>query len=427
MGQARLVESFSVASPATDSPRSFREVLADRRDGRLQIPEHQRAPDAWDDAKRKEYIARLRDSARGCHPPGSFATYQIVTNDNSPSATYLNDGYQRLTTLMSLQAEPSRFDMDDDGVRNLLEQLTSVQHRHYASHDEAMRDFQLINFGTRLTPYELCLGTLKYMKGYEDHWRRLFEEIEEAVHKSDVRLQTTIKRQRRSEEHKLRRHTFALFYRFITGEKRNCHYPDVPAGEIQRYIDKESTVEWRLRRVLLTQSYEDAKRNVKQFQGFINHETAELEDCVRRILAPGAALAPVTHRWLLDLAIWRRHNQIPRPLYAAFVEKLLQGTRGKGQWVRDSEDGKATTLNLCHLGLLPKLAERAGMPEFCEPRRRRKAPASPMLPGYDNSHYESFATHGDGPSIPEPAPTNRSRGPRPMNSPSSNTDSGNVS
>jgi len=117
---------------------------------------------------------------------------------------------------------------------------------------------------------------------------------------------------------------------------------------------------------------------------------------------------------LLDLAVWRRNNGMQREPHAVFVEKLLARTRGQAQWVQEAEDGKrvSVTLNYCHLGLLPKLAELAGMPEFCRPQRRRRGP--PLLPGYDNSHFEPFVTNGDGPTFPEPAPQNRSRGAQPV-------------
>jgi hypothetical protein len=403
-------DAFKAPSPAGDSVQKFQQVIADYKGDWLRIPPHQREAHVWDFEKRREYVSRLQDSARGCHPPGSFATYQLVSVGNHASPVFLNDGFQRLTTLTELEADPLRYDMDADGVRLLLQQPITVQHRHYESHDAAMRDFQLINNGTRLTPHELCSGFLKYMPDYEPRWRMLLEDVEQAMQNSEARLRAGGKRQMRAGEHKLRRHTLALFYRFLIEEKGHRHYPDVPANEVQTYVDKQDVVELRLREALLSKGYEEAQSALKLFRTFMNSETAMLEEHIRKVLGQGRALSPVAHRWLLDLAVWRRNNQASRDMHSQFVEKLLEATRGQAQWVQDAEGGKreTVTLNLCHLGLLPRLAELAGMPDFCSRSTRRKGP--PRLPGYDNSHWQPYVTHGDGPTFPESAPQNRSRG-----------------
>jgi hypothetical protein len=387
-------------------------MLADYANTRLQVPAHQREPNAWNFVKQREYIKRLHDSARGCHPPGSFATYQLVGR-GEPSPVFLNDGYQRLTALKALQVDPTQFEMEEDGVFALLQQRTTVQHRHYVSHDDAMRDFQLINNGTRLTPHELCRGHLKYMPDYDEQWSRLIETVEESVRDSEVRLRArkAHKKQERLNEHKRRRHTLALFHRYLSGEKRHCHYPDVPASEIQRYVDSGEIVELRLRYLLLDVGFKEASRVQRKFRQFLENETALLEECIREVLGSGVGLAPVAHRWLLDLAVWRFHNQVPRDRHAAFIRKFLKYTKGLGVWIQDrGERQERITLSLSHLGVLPKLAECAGMPEFCEsPRRKRDLR---LRPGFDNSHEQSFALFGEGPTFPEPAPLNRSRGAR---------------
>jgi hypothetical protein len=407
---------FRAPQPAGDTIRSFREVLADYRDGHLQIPPHQRDPGAWEHDKRQEYIARLLQSAQGCHPPGSFATYQIVNGDGQPSPIYLNDGFQRLTALAELQENPARYSMAHDGVDALVRQNVSVQHRHYQSHEDAMRDFQLINNGTRLTPYELCRGILKYIPGYSSYWAVFLENAEQAMRDSEARLRAQTKRtkQEREHEHKRRRHTLALLHRFLTKEQRYMPYLDVPAKDVQNFINKGEVVEMRLRDVLVQMSREDADGAIKLFRKFLQDETSVLENRIQDILGRGTGLSPVTHRWLLDLAVWRRNTSTPRDEYCRFVDKLLEATRGQAQWQHDSADGKreTVTLSLSHLGKLPKLAEFADMPEFCQRQRRKTAHG--LLPGYDNSHLDPFVTNGDGPTFAEPAPINRSRGAKPV-------------
>lgn len=400
--------AFRAPWPATDTPRSFREILADYRDQRLLIPEHQRDSDGWDEDKRGKYIKRLRDSESGSHPPGSFATYQVVKSGDDPSPIFLNDGYQRLSTLAALRANPAQFGMDEDGARLLLDQLISVQHRHYPSHDDAMRDFQMINNGTRLTPLELCAGVLKLMDGYKDHWEQILDDVHRAVESSEARVRprTGRKRAERLQVHKRRRHTLALFYRFLIKETKPCHYPDVAAAEVQKYLDRREVIEWRLRKALEERGPEEARRCQELFRQFVDRETALLEQCLREVFPQGVALAPVTHRWLMDLGVWCRNNQTPVPSHVQFVKKLLQATGGRATFVRDGR--VAATLSLCHLGLLPQLAEVAGMPDFCEKKRRQRRPA--LLPGYDHSHDEPFVINGEGSTSPEPASLNRSRG-----------------
>lgn len=401
-------EIFRAPQPANDVTQNFQLILMSYRNGLLQIPPHQRDPDAWDPNKRNQYIARLRDAAKGCHPPGMFVTYELVKAGKAISPVFLNDGFQRLKTLDDLASDPIRFGMDTEGVQALLLQQISVQHRWYPSHYEAMGDFQKINNGTRLTPHELCRGLLRYMPDYEAKWRPLLDHIQKTVEASEARVRNNTALSRVM-AHKLRRHTLALFLRFLTNERRLYKYVDVAAAEVQRYVDKGQVVEIRLSNALQEKGHPEASNTMKAFRSFINNETAELEDSLHKILGGGTGLAPVTHRWLLDLAVWRRNNQIPRERYGQFVVKLLKATQGGGLWLHDlPPGGKPVTLGLSHLGLLPKLAELADMADFCDPPRRRRR--RPARPGYDNSHYEPVITHGDGPTFPEPAPTNRSRG-----------------
>jgi hypothetical protein len=303
--------------------------------------------------------------------------------------------------------------MDQEGVYLLLEQQISVQHRHYPTHDEAMRDFQLINNGTRLTPYELCQGFLKYMPGYRDCWSAFLAELGGSLENSEHRLRAKIRnggRQDREQEHKRRRNTLALFHRFLTGETQHSAYLDVSANNVQRFVDSKQAIELLLRDALLVAGYEKATQALISFRRFVDLETAFIEEIMREELGPGSALSAVAHRWLLDLAVWRHNNKRSRDDHDAFVRKFLKATKGSSQWIND---GKGNTLSLSHLGLLPRLSTFAEMPE-CWMNGQRRRRGQQMLPGYDSSHIEPFVTHGDGPTFPESAPRNRSRGARPV-------------
>jgi hypothetical protein len=415
MESAQLaVNSYQAALPAGDNVQQFKQVLENYKSDWLRIPSHQRDADAWDLDKRRKYVERLRQSATGAHPPGSFATYQIVT-PTTISPIFLNDGYQRLTALSQLADHPELYGMHTDAVEQLLRQNISVQHRHYPDHDAAMRDFQLINNGTRLTPNELCRGFLQYMPGYEERWRGLLDHVAEIVSRSEARLCSRGKTPSRTEKHKRQRHTLALFYRFLVEEQGAVHYQDVPASDVQRFVDKGDVIELRLRSALLERDYDAVSSARERFSRFVDDETALLQKLMREVLGDGVGLAPVTHRYLLDLAVWRRHNKNPRAEYEAFVKVLLRNTGGQGQW-RYEENGipKGQNLSLCHLGLLPLLAELAGMPAFCE-KQRRVRHREQLQPGWEQSHIDPFVSNGNGETFPEPGVTNRARGAKPVN------------
>lgn len=370
------VHSFRAPEAATDSTQTFLQLVHDMCDGHLQIPEHQRTPDAWDEKKQARYLDRLRQAVRGCHPPGSIATYQLVGTDNgitvARSATFLNDGLQRLTALRKLLAQPGHFDMDADGADALLRLKISVQHRHYASHHDAMRDFQFINDGTHLTSFELCRGYLTYMKDWKPLWAPLVAEIEGAVNDSAARLTERVRaEQDRNGEHKRRRDNLALFHRFLTGDRTHSPYPDIGARDIGKYLDKDSVVEQRLAKTLTEMGRDEVASRAKKFQVFVAAETALIETCVQKLLGSGSALSATNHRWLLHLAIWRRNSEVSRQRHQAFIEVYLKETHGKSLWI--GPQGHQVTLGLAHLGLLPTLAEWAGMPEFCERQRRARA------------------------------------------------------
>lgn len=413
MSQIALQEPYTAPKPPTDQTVSFQLVLDDFTQGWLRVPPHQRQPDAWDDEKRTEYIRRLRESEHGRHPPGSIATYQIIGTDGRPGPIFLNDGLQRLTTLQKLRDAPSHYGMEDAEVRLLLQQMTSLQHRHYRTDDDAMQDFQLINNGTRLTAYELCNGYLRLMDGYETQWEPLLRQTYEVLQESETRLLRTKRAVQRSrqEVHKRRRHTLALFYRFLIEERRPIFYEDVPQSDVMKWVKKGQIIELRLRDALIDRGVEQVAKVVRQFRSFVLDETALLETLMTQ---REGGMNPGTHRWLLDLAVWRRTNRKTREEHSQFVRVLLAETGGQGAWPYKDHRGNPSTvtLRLSHLGLLPRLAEMAGMPGFCEKKRRQRRPS--LMPGYDQSHLEPFSTNGEGPTFPEAAPLNRSRGANPV-------------
>lgn len=412
------IDPYRALQAASDRTSTFGEVLKDFEEGLLRVPYHQRTPDAWEADKARRYIERLKDSRYGSHPTGFFATYQL--REGGP--TYLNDGYQRLTTLANAKADPERFGLDEIGVSQLLRQLVSIQHRHFANHEDAMADFQLINFGTRLTPMELCAGYLAYMPEYEQVWRPLLITHHDAIQKSWVKLQRREK-PRREAEHKLTRHEYAVFHRFLKGNQAPLAYTDVGRSDIQR-TPRNQLIEIRLIDELLGRGRPVIREESKKFIDLIERETAALIELVREVAGPGAGLSANCHRWLLDFAVYCRAESVPVEVREMFKRRFLSETGG-GSQIQYQENGerKTLTIQLSNMQMVSTMARIFGLQTLIRPPRR--ASGRKAQPGYDRSHVHPFVTHGDGETFYEPASVNRARGARAVdNGTASNQDSG---
>jgi hypothetical protein len=399
-------ETFALLEPATDTNFTFELVLDHFERGILQVPQHQREPDAWPLDKQRRYVERLKESREGCHPPGTLATYQLKGYNGS--AVYLNDGLQRLTTLQHLKDSPFEFGMDDHGVTGLLRQTIPRQHRHYEDHDHAMRDFQLINAGTHLTPWELCQGYLKYMPSFHTTWMPLFKQVHEALSSAELQLQTGRAKTNRETSHKHRRDNLALFHRFLTKETAPSYYVDVATRSVDNLVDNKTLIELRLRDALLARGRDESRKQIKMFSSCMEREVALLNEKRLSILGAGIGLQPVLWRWFLHFAIWRRNNNVAVAIQEELIEKALKATQGKAQW--PSLEGQGVTFALAHLGRLQRIAELAQMDDLVQKAQIRRRHDPRLRPGYQASHLEPFVTDGDGQTFPEPGSLNMARG-----------------
>ncbi len=400
------VDPYRATDPAGDRVVPFRSVLDYYQQRFWLVAEHQRKPDAWDRSKQRKYVDRLRESRSGSHPPGIFVTYQLMPW----SPVFLNDGLQRLTTLNSLVANPASFGMDERGVSDLLQQNITVQHRLYATHEDAMRDFQLINYGTRLTPHEMCNGYLTYMDDYEAIWGPIISDIEKSVDASWHRVGINGKQLNRETQHKMKRHLLSLIHRFICEVKEPKKYNDVGQRDID--LDNQAMmIEVLLRDQLLFIGQEEFQRKARSLQTLIENSTAMIEAARDEVLEPGVALVTLVHRWILDFAVWARHNRVPIARQEEFLRTLLRETQGKNEWRGPGTD--KVQFGFAHLGVLAKVAGWAEMDDLVERSRRRRSTRR-SRPGYQDGHVEPFSQVGDGPTIKEPASRNMARGAQPI-------------
>jgi len=395
----------------SDSQQSMYELIEQYRRKLLLKPEHQR-DFIWTKDKIANWINRIKYQNK---PLGTIATYELIDGKISP--IFLNDGFQRLTATMELLDHPEKYGFTTDTVVTFLMRLKiTVQHRHYKNHDEALMDFQLVNMGTHLTPYEHCWGILTYMNNSR-YWLPLIENAINAVEQEGK----TIARgsSSRDTSHKLIRSSLALLHRFINKPPNFLSYKISNGSIPYQDIQKKQIIEWYLRNDLDTIDLTEGKQMIDNFIDTIKRESGLIRTIwIEELHNPiGRPISAGLYRFLLDLAIYRRYSPgITVQDYYDFAKLLMYRSNGMGGLsVRDEEgrDLYRLTFKLSDLAHMSKVCEMIGS-DIWEKRLIKKVKHVKLLPGFDNSHLVPLSQYGDGATIPEPASLNRARGAKPI-------------
>jgi hypothetical protein len=369
-------------------------------------PLHQREP-VWDDNKIRLWVKRI--SRRDCQPIGVIVTYQLKNGQDSP--TFINDGIQRVTATSKFLGNPEYYgEMSTEKANKIVDAYQiSVQHRHYASHDDAMQDFQLINAGTALTPYEMCKGVLANLPSYKLIWEPITDSLHTQFDLASSRL--TVPKQSRNDRHKQYRVNFAHFVRFLARAKDVSAYTGAASERIDiSDISNKRVIEWHLRQQFEKMGDGKIKAEMELFFGLVHRETALLETLWARVNGEEQTISGTLYHWIIDVAIWKRNNGLEYPRWQEFVERLLRNTNGTS--VITVPKDRPVTLQQTNLGRLVKVCQilesdlYLGKPGRPTGRKLRK--------GYDRSHIQPFVFNGDGPTVSEPAGANRSRGAHPI-------------
>lgn len=396
-----------------DIQRRLGDIVTDYLEDRLKFPRHQRGA-VWSKAQQELYISALQAPVR---PLGVFATYQIEGNINGP--TLLNDGGNRLRSALALHEDPLRFNMSKQESQSLLANtIISVQHRIYQDHKEAALWFQRLNIGTSLTPYEFAKGALVYMKGYKIHWKQYLKRLHCII--SDRQVRMGIREQtRRTSQHKQLRHDYVLLYRFLLPDKElNNAYTESGSAKVSlENWESETSIEYRLRDLLQDRGIEEAKDGLSRLKTALEQETVTLKDIWTEV--SGSHLSTTTawfYRWVIELALWRRLNNIPVEAWEQFLHLLFRRTRGKARidpLPRQEQELSSVSLQLSNLKALKRacvVLESDLYNRYANGIPRRRPATIISEPGTDHSHKKPFTKHGDGPVILEPAGRNRARG-----------------
>ncbi len=406
--------SVVLAEPR-DMERPLFDVVMEFERKMLLKPAHQREF-VWESAKVQAWIDRLaiatQDWAR--KPVGAIVTYQI--NDGKPSPRFINDGSQRIMATARVLQDPASYGYTYEQVEEILRAISiPVQHRWYKNEDDALVDFQLLNMGTSLTPREMCKGILTNHPAYRDVWNGLFQRVHEAMQSLSGGLIRNNRNENRELNHKFERHDLSLIVRWFADGTLTDHREVASSKLRKEQLDAKQTVENQLRDVCSNRPSEELRREIELLIRHIERQVALYRvvwDEVRQS-AVGAALSVTAFRWLLDISIWARKNNISTTDWEAFVRDLLAFTQGTA--VVQDKNNTRTRATLA-LGSVSKLKTvcRIINSDLYVGKLPRKRENKPVLPGFDNSHEVPFVTHGNGPTVIEPASRNRARGAKPI-------------
>ena len=389
--------------------RSLWEMVNDLRGGRLHIPFHQREF-VWPREKQEGFVERL---ISGILPVGVIVTYQVSRGGDL--RVYINDGNQRLNTLLRLVLQPEKFGLVGDFVEELLRSVQMpVQHRIYDSHAQAFDDYQGLNWGTPLTPYEFHKGALTTLADFETVWQPLVEQIHHVMMTCEGSIVSEKRSRNRKQASSVARDDLATFYRFIS---RSTARNDLQIARTGRL--KDPVFEWDLRKKMEEIGSDRVEQEIERYQRLIERETALVRHSWHTVLGKPneTGVNLVTYRWLMCAAVWRRNADIPVPMWAKFVEDALRGSAGRGRFDAIDDEGVAQIVAFLAYNDLTKLDDVCryiGSEMVARTKLRRPRRDVTTRPGNDDSHRLPFSMHGHGETFAEPASLNRSRGAQPV-------------
>lgn len=376
------------------STRYARDIVNDYRSKELTDPDYQREY-VWTHKKASHFLARTLSLG---HVLGVITTYRL----KGGSTSFLQDGRQRITTLMRAIDNPSEYGLCREQVESLRFAQVSQQSMEYDTHDHARMDFQHLNDGVGLIPYEKYRGDLEI----DDAGRSLYEIVRSKVDDLSVGMAGIS----RSSEHgrkkagQLHRHSLGLFFKYATRHKDLQLYAksersigDQIERRVREWLDQNRD-EW--------QSKCDAFiRAIESVNALLSEETKTFDAKRWDMTAVRAMYSAYLHiknigcpcDVFVDLVRWYVASNVNRKTWSARYEIDMEGARVMFR------------LDQVSLQWLAK-CEALGGPKVEQHKRSRRIVARA---GCDESH---IVPHADGgtETFSEPSILNRSRGRRPV-------------
>ena len=383
--------------------KSLAEIARNLRRDKWIIPEFQRGY-VWEVMKLKGWI----DTILTGQAIGVVVTYQLEPK----GPTYLADGLQRLTATNRFLDNPKEygFSFTKEEAEDLCSSFSiTTQHRYYRSHHEAWEAFKNLNKGTVLTPAEFHKGELVM-----DYRGKIIYDRVDGIVKPLVLPLMSGQKLNRGQEARLARDSLALFLQYITGTQRVDFWK---VGSTQVGSNK-NTVERTLMDFVLSSdlSIESIEKLFQNFKGFIAEQVAEIRKVIDETGQTGKAMSPTMIRWLLHLAIWRKNAKREFVLYQEFLVMFISLFKEFRAFqtrfpLPNTTPVKFASLKLSNLGDMLSLCISLNSDLY---QGRIRASGKVASIGYNNSHILPFSKNGEGETIIEPAPRNKSRGANPI-------------
>lgn len=376
------------------STRVAKDVISDYRSKELCDPDYQREY-IWTNAKARNFLKR---TIKLGHVLGVITTYRL----DGGTVNFLQDGKQRVTTLRMAFDNPSNFSLSKEDADVLRIAQISQQTMCYESHDEARLDFQHLNDGVGLIPYEKYRGDLEC----DPEGKDLYELVRSKVHGISVDMAGTSRsvEPSRKKAGQLHRHSLGLFYQYATKHK-----------EHQLYANNETSLNEQIERRVVTWLRENRCEWRAKFDNFVQ----KLE-----------SINAVLHEKTRAHALRRWDMTAVRALYAAnihlknigcntdsfsdLVDWFISRNVSRKNWPSRFEvdvlgEPIQVRLNQLSLKWMGRL-EGQGCPALGPQKRTQLLLARA---GYDESH---IIPHADGgtETVSEPSSTNRARGRQPI-------------
>lgn len=394
--------------PQNSRDKTLNDMVNLLRRENLKIPKFQR-DFCWAKSQVHDWIESVKDQKA----IGVIVTYQLKGGGD----TYLADGLQRLTATKYFIDDPSHYGFEfstEQAIAYCESFDITVQHRIYNSHEEAMIAFRKLNSGTSLVRGEFFAGEIALIPDVGDIITKRIPDIikkyESIITKKPTRG--------RSANDKLLRDCYAIFLQYISKTTSTSFWDSGTSSTSSKKIP----VEQELARFIKEEKIKTQRLNdyIDDFDRFIAGLVASVGQILEEVGGKGLAINNTVMRWYFHLSVWRKNSNRPYQPYRNLVCDIFKyqldkygEIRSKFSIVGKNEKEEDVVLQLGNLDL-SRICRVFNSELYDGSMMKRKK--SNAAPGYHASHIEPFSQLGDGPTFPEPAPDNISRGAKPVQS-----------
>lgn len=379
---------------AVSENRRVEEVVRAFKEKTLQVPEYQRSY-CWTEAKAKNFLERTKQLGQVL---GVITAYKLVGSH----VEFLQDGLQRITTLGRVLDNPGKYDVTKEDAHLLANARICYQSMQYEDHDVARMDFQHLNDGMGLVPYEKYRGDLEKDTPGKD----LYEFIRAHVMSVAFRIsgESATAKPNRKLAGQLHRCSLGLFFQYVTKHRETQLYAKSERNistQIERRVRswlEGNRCEWENEANNFIRALE--RINAQLETATANHNSKRWDTAaIRGFYSAYFYISNIgcSTEKFIQLIDWYVLNNLKRSRWPSRFEVEVNGIP------------QSFRIDQSNLKWLSKL-ELLGGPEISELKRKKTihAPA-----GYHESHV---IPHADGGKIVvvEPAISNLQRGRAPM-------------